>query len=153
MFLHSATADSELRGDENRSSSNVTLCCSQGSLAGCRSAQCICIIHMKTDSAPGKPNSILKSRCFVAGPYFFTVQTVVTVIHQLSFDSPGSTDTIGTHVITSVTSLTGLWWGVCHGRMRIDWPDLTVYRFHPLCGQPKASDLLFYCPFVLWGSK
>lgn len=82
----------------------------------------------------------------MVGPYFFTVQTVVTTLHRLSFHSPGSTETIGTHVINSVTSLTDLWWSVCHGRTHIDWPDLTVYHFHPLCGRPKASDLLFYCP-------
>ena len=33
---------------------------------------------------------------------------------------------------------------------RIDWLDLPVYHVHPLCGWPKASDLLFYCPLFCW---
>ena len=56
-----------MRTGQFSSSSNVTLYCLQGSLAGGRSAQFMCIIHMKTASGPGglssggqigKPNSI-----------------------------------------------------------------------------------------------
>ena len=49
-----------------------------------------------------------KNSCFKVVPYFFTVKTVVTTLKRLFLDLRPSTDTIGSHDIPSVTSLTHL---------------------------------------------
>lgn len=77
-----------------------------------------------------------------ARPNFFIVKTVVITLQQLFLFG---FDKISTHVISSVTSLTTLWWGVWHCRTCIDWPGLAVYHVHPLCIWPKATDLFFNC--------
>ena len=68
-----------------------------------------------------------KKRVFHGWGLFFMVKIVVLTLPRLLFDSLRSTDTIGSRVIFSVTSLTGFWWGVLHRRTCVDQPGLFFY--------------------------
>lgn len=68
-----------------------------------------------------------KKQVFYGRGLFFMVKIVILTLQRLFFDLFRSTDTIGSRVIFSITSLTGFWWGVLHRRTRVDHPGLFFY--------------------------